>query len=735
MSGHDTPAGISPLSPPSAMDEAFGQIADLLEQGRMAELIERATVFGERHPGHFKAKKLLGFAFLLSGDVQRGLGALQQAVAIDPSNAEAFDLIGCAHNMMGNYLEADEAFKASLKLDAGRAESWGNLGKNLSDQRDHRGAVDAYSRALTLDPTLVRIQVNLGASLCEIGKPEEALKVTEQAITLDPANAWAFMHRGNALKDLFRLDAAIADYRHALMLDAGLFQAWLSLADAFQKKGEAPAAQNAAERAYAINPEHPDVLNCLGTLYAISDRTKEAEGLFRRALDRQPDNAVYWVNLGSATEGIDDKLACYKKARDLQPSFVQAQSQLLFCLNYFSDIAPAEMLAEAQKFGQIATARIPADTRWANDRDPVRPLRIGVVSGDLCTHPAAYFLDSTLEAFKGRKHQWFAYSNVEQEDAQTERFRGFFSHWCDCQRLTDAALAKRIKDDGIDILIDLAGHSAANRLPVFAYRPAPVQVAWLGYFATTGMPTMDWIIADACSIREGEERHYSEPVWRLPDTRFCFTPPKLTIPVSDGSHFGGSRRLTFGNFSTLIKANDKVLALWAKVMSAVPEAQLLIKAKQLDDATERQRLTTRLGELGVTPDRLILEGRSPREAYLRTYHRVDICLDTFPFAGGTTTAESLWMGVPVLTLAGQSMVARQSESMLNNVALAHWVAANEEDFVRKALAFSQDRATLTQLRLDLRHRLLASPLGNAEVFANRLEAALCGMWQNYCKRT
>lgn len=300
-------------------------------------------------------------------------------------------------------------------------------------------------------------------------------------------------------------------------------------------------------------------------------------------------------------------------------------------------------------------------------------------------------------------------------------------------RLSDEALARQIHDDGIDILLDLSGHTANNRLPVFAWKPAPIQAAWLGYFATTGVETIDYLIADPWTLPETEEICFTEKIWRLPETRLCFTPPNVDVPVAPLPALA-SGHITFGSFNNLAKMNDEVVALWARVLSSVPGSRIFLMAKQLDETAVRQSVIARFATHNINTARLILEVPVPRAEYLAAYHHVDIALDPFPFTGGTTSAEALWMGVPVLTLAGERFLSCQGIGLLMNGGLPEWIAADADDYVVRAVSHAGDLQRLATLRNGLRQQVLASPIFDAPRFARHFEAALRGMWAQWCNQ-
>lgn len=354
----------------------------------------------------------------------------------------------------------------------------------------------------------------------------------------------------------------------------------------------------------------------------------------------------------------------------------------------------------------------------------------------LRTHPVGYFLEGVLAALASEasgRLEFFGYSNLAQVDEVTERIRVHCHGWNLVVGLSDENLSRRIHDDQIDILIDLSGHTAHNRLPLFAWKPAPILVSWLGYFATTGVATMDYLIADPWTLPASEEGNFTERIWRLPETRLCFTPPNITITVSPTPALI-NKDVTFGCFNNLAKMNDAVVALWARILAAVPNSRLFLKSPQLKETSVRRSVIERFAAHEVDANRLILEGPSPRADYLATYQRVDITLDPFPYTGGATTAESLWMGVPVLTLSGKSFLSRQGVGLLMNAGLPDWIATDPDDYVDRAVSQAGNLQSLSELRQGLRQQVLVSPIFDAPRFARHFEAALRGMWHQWCKQ-
>ncbi|MGC4062866.1 MAG: tetratricopeptide repeat protein [Aquabacterium sp.] len=492
-------------------------------------------------------------------------------------------------------------------------------------------------------------------------------------------------------------------------------------------------------KALQLKPDHVGALCNMGIVLKDLGQYDQAVANFRQALTLQPDLADAHNNLGNLLKDLgqlDEAVACFRKALAARPDFAEAHSNLIFTLNYVPGQDAHVLLDEARHFGDTVARRATPFTTWANTRDAARPLRIGLVSGDLGNHPVGYFVEGVLAALAARSAERlsiFVYATRTSNDALAERIKASCTGWCSAMGVPDAQLARQIRDDAIDILIDLSGHTGYNRLPMFAWKPAPVQASWLGYFATTGVAAIDYLIADPWTLPASEDAHFTEQIWRLPETRLCFTPPETEVAVSPLPAIANGH-VTFGCFNNLTKMNDGVVALWSKVLHAVPGSRLRLKAKQLDEASVRDDVLTRFAAQGIDAGRLTLEGRTPRADYLASYGQVDIGLDPFPFTGGTTSAESLWMGVPVLTLAGDRLVSRQGVGLMQNAGLADWVASDADGYVARAVAHAADLPRLAALRGGLREQVQASPIFDAQRFAPLFEAALRGMWTRWCER-
>jgi len=467
-------------------------------------------------------------------------------------------------------------------------------------------------------------------------------------------------------------------------------------------------------------------LNELGQL-------QDAVASLDKAIELKPDFVGAYSNRGNALGGLgrlDEAMQNYDKAIQLKPNHVKAYSNFLMTLNYIPNHNAIDHIAMARKFGNIVTEN--AQINFSAYQCLPRPerLRVGFVSGDLRNHPVGYFLESVLSAIDPSKIELVAYPTTYIVDDLSERIKPYFSMWKPIYSQTDEAAANMMYADEVHILIDLSGHTADNRLPVFGCKPSPVQVSWLGYFATTGLNEMDYLLGDPHVTPPKNDDHFTEKIWRLPETRWCFTPPDVGLEVATPPALEQGY-VTFGCFNNITKVNDKVVELWAKVLDAIPDSRLLLKAKQFHSQLARESIIQQFASRGISNKRISLEESEGRQKYFAAYNRIDITLDPFPFTGGTTSVESLWMGVPLITLVGDSLVSRQGVGVLTNAGLSDWIAADEEEYVAKAALFASDLDRLANLRAGLRSQVLASPLFDAPRFARNFEIALLEMWNQY----
>ena len=647
---------------------------------------------------------------LAAGDQHRRAGRLADAeahyrrgLAIQPNDANVRSSLGIALAGQGKLDEAIAAFRQAIGIRSDYAEAHSNLGNALRYQGKLDEAIAAYRRAICIKPHLALAHSNLGNALRDQGKLDEAIAACRQATSLKPDYAEAHSNLGNALYDQGKLDEAVAAYQQAI----------------------------------GIKSDYADAYSNLGNTLRDQGKLDEAVAAFRKAIGLKPDYAEVHSNLGSALmdQGkLDEAIAACRQAIGIKPDYAKAHSILLFSLNYHDKMTAGELFAAHRDWNERFGRQVPVPAAYANDREVGRRLKIGYVSPDFRQHSVAYFIEPLLREHDRRAVEVFCYADVIQPDAVTTRLQRYADHWLVTVGLSDDELVERIRTDGIDILVDLAGHTAKNRLGVFARKPAPVQVTWLGYPNTTGLEAIDYRLVDAVTDPPSQADPWtSETLVRLEGGFLCYAGPKdAPEPAVPPCLTSGS--VTFGSFNNPAKVSEVTLDAWGRLLARLPQTRLLLKGKPFVDAATRALFMSRLGERGVAAERVELVAWLPSgAAHLGHYNRVDIALDPFPYNGTTTTCEALWMGVPVVTLRGDRHAGRVGASLLSQIGLSDWIANSVEDYVGIAVALACHPSRLQDLRRSLRPRIAASPLCDGKAFARKIEAAFRTMWQRWCE--
>lgn len=486
-------------------------------------------------------------------------------------------------------------------------------------------------------------------------------------------------------------------------------------------------------KAVAAKPDVAEAHNSLGAALFASKRLDESIESFRRAIAIRPDYTWALGNLGNVLKDcsmVEESIDAYRRALEANPAWHGARSSILLAGHYLTDSDPAALLEEHRKWDWVHAGHL-AGTIAPHANSPVveRRLRIGLVSPDFKEHPVIRFLLPFLEHHDREQIELFAYAQVSEPDEWTEMARQQVDHWRSLVNVPDATAAELIRGDEIDILMDLAGHTKDDRLLVFARKPAPVQVTYLGYPGTTGLSAMDCRITDAFADPPGmTEAHHSEQLIRLPGCAWNYGPDTDILPGPNPATLHGC--VTFGSFNNLAKVNDRMLQVWARILEAVPGSRLLLKSAGFLSMEARKRVReSLLFQSHISEDRLDIRGpEDSHESHLVLYREMDIALDTFPYHGTTTTCEALWMGVPVVTLAGQTHVSRVGVSLLTNVGLPELVAASEDEYVRIAVELAANTERLSGYRANLRDQMRESRLLDAPSFAREMEVAFRQMW-------
>ncbi len=636
------------------------------------------------------------------------------------------------HHHVGRLDEAERLYRQVVAADPRHCASLHLLGLVAYQAGRHDLAVDLFAQAIAINAKVAQYHSDLGAALRALGKWDEAAACYRRALDLNPDYAEARNNLGNVLKDQGKLDEAMAQYRRALAINPDYAQAHHNLGTVFQDQGKLDEAMAHYQRALALKPDHATHTN-LGSVLKEQGKLDEAVTQYRRAIALKPNYPEAHNNLGNALKDqgeLDAALAQYQRAVALNPEFTEARGNFLMTLHYSARHSNADFLIQTQAFARQFERSIRAPD-FRNTPDPDRRIRIGYVSADFRDHPVGYFLARVLTAHDRANVEVICYSNSPVVDAMTKRLQETADQWRTIVEVSDADAAAMIRRDGIDILVDLSGHTAMNRLPLFAIRPAPVQATYLGYFGTTGLAAMDYILADRFVAPPGDEPFFTEKIWRLPDSYLCFAPPELDVPITVRP-IAADEPLTLGCFNNWAKVTAGTISLWAEVLTNMPGAKLFLKTKSLSHPPARRNVMDQFAARGISADRLILEGSAPRAELLAAYNRVDIAIDPIPFGGGTTTAETLWMGVPVVTLRGDRWVGRVSESILATVGLADLVADDRDGYVRTVARLADDRPQLAMLRSNLRPMMESSPFSDGPRFAVSLENAYRVMWNAWC---
>lgn len=616
------------------------------------------------------------------------------------------------------------------------------LGLIAERRGDPAQAAVLIGSAIAADPAVGLYHFNLGNVLRALGRPAEARARYAQAVALGPDRCDAWVNLAQLHVDRGAPEEAIPAFRQALRLQSTNGAARLGLAAALIAAAQR-GADGAAANAEALSlletewPNSPDPRTArfvlAMALYGCA-RWTEALPHLEALVAAKPNVAEVHNQLANAYNQLGraaDAVREYRETHRLAPDFHHALTSVLGTLNAVPGITP-EAVFEAHRewAAAVAAPLYPVAVRFGNSREPARRLRIGYVSPDLRRHPVGAMFAPVLERHDAARVETFCYYNYPRGDVMTDRMRRCAHHWRDIAGLDDATVADRIRADGIDILVDLVGHTKYTRLPVFARRPAPVQVSWLGYFNTTGLATMDYFVTDPVSSPPGQERYFVEKLVRLPATRFCYEPPEYmpevgALPVRRHGY------VTFGCLNNIAKLNDPVLALWARVLTAVPDSRLLLQASALSDPLFQRDFRANAARHGISAERLELRRFAPIDQAAHTYHDIDIALDPFPFCGGMTSLDALWMGVPVVTLPQTMIAGRQTASMLANLGLPELIASHEASYLARAVDFAHDTERLATLRAGLRERFRRSPLADYERFTRDLEHAFGEMWRTW----
>lgn len=719
---------------PASADAWYMLGTNCKERGDTNAAIANCAKALELKPDFAPCRLFLCRMFLEAGRPGDAKALIQAGIELSPDVPEFHFYLG---NLLTTPQTLDAAvatYKTALSLRLDYPEALGGLANALHWLGQFDAAVETYERAIALKSDYPGVYCSLAQTLIAQGKLDAAVDCYKKALAIDPEFDRAHCDLGTVLKMQGKLDEAIEHYRKAVSSNPNSAYALDRLGQALVAKGKYIEAIDFFQRAIKIDENLVDPRNRLGIALLKMNRNAEAAECYRAVLRISPNLVVAHSNLGHALQEQslhDAALESYKKALALNPDLAKAQSGLLFTANYHPDLSAEQVFALYHAYDQ--RKGVPLHSRWVNhinSRDTARRLRIGYVSPDFSGHTVGYFLVPVFAHHDKHCVEVFAYAELAREDAGTAHYRAYADHWVSTIGLSDDELAERIRADRIDILVDLAGHTANNRLGVFARKPAPVSVSWLGFGYTTGLSAIDYYLADDVVAPVGSEPLFSERPWRLPTPAYVYRPPKHAMgPVGD---LPATKRghITFGTLTRAVRINHRTIRVWAQILERVPGSHLRVDSRSYQDAGMRASLTDQFAAHGIASDQLELGYHSPPWDVLRG---MDIGLDCFPHNSGTTLFETLYMGLPYVTLADRPSVGRLGSSILHGIGHSEWIAKTEDEYVEIAVALASDLDALAALRSGLRAEMEASPLRDEVGFARKLEGAYREMFRRWAE--
>ena len=632
-------------------------------------------------------------------------------------------------------VEAKKEIEKKIKIYPNSFVLYNILGAVLAAENKLDLAIENYKKSLKINPNYAQAYNNLGTALHKINKIDESINCYKKAIDIKIDFAEAYNNIGNAFVELKKSENAIEYFHKAIKIKPNFAQAFHSLGTANERLGNKKESLKNYQEAIKIKPDYAEVFDSMGVVLGDLAKYEESIESFNKAIELNPNYEQAYNNLGNALSHLgryDEATKVYQKAIKIKPNYPKAYSNLLFNLNYKIDFDPAFYLSIAKKFRlDCMPEKKNLILKKKYQKNP-KKLKLGFVSADFGNHPGGFFTLSTLRELKNKNFELIAYATTDRKDEFSHHFKTLFSKWNLVEKKTDEEIVKQIMADDVHILFDLQGHSANNRLTVFMYKPAPIQLTWLGQ-GSTGIPEIDYFIGSPHITPKNEDKNYVEKVLRLPEISQCFTPPDFDVEIND-LPANKNNFITFGCVNKLTKINDKVIELWSKILLSVSNSKLILKNKDFDSNIIYENTLNRFKKNSIDKNRLIFLGESKtRKELLTIYNKIDIALDPFPFQGNTSTCESVWMGVPVLTLRGDRYLYHFGESINSNLGMDNWIANTEKEYISKAVQHSEDLNALSKIRMNLRKTALKSPVFNAQRFAENFNNMLWEIWNNFSK--
>ena len=684
--------------------------------------------------GHFGITKALnkGLELYKAGHLHEAQKVCQEILRNAPDHSETLYYLGLVHHQLNENVKAINFICKAINFSPENPWYFNDLGLVFKSSGQLEKAIRCFEKAVSLHPSFAEAYANMGNVFLDKEKLEDAQCCYRKSLEIEPDQKGLYNHLGNICSARGQLDEAIRCYQKILKIDPEHAEAYNNIGVMLKQKGKYGEAIPFFQNAIHLKPDYPLAYNNLGTVFHEMNQLAEAVSSFKTALhlDGTYVNAHY--NLANAFQHqgrITEAISEYKRVLEIKPDHLPAYQNFLFTLQYDETAKNTEIFLETKTWWDQLRNALTGSFEHAYNHEAPHRLRIGYVSPDFRQHSVSYFFLPLIAAHDRSKFEIFCYAEVKKPDEITKQIKKMCDGWRSTSGLSDKAVAKCIHDDHIDILVDLAGHTRKNRLPVFALKPAPIQVSWLGFPGTTGMTVMDYRLTDNIADPIGEaDKYHTETLIRLPNGFLCYSPPNDAPDVSDLPTLA-TGNITFGSFNNLAKISKRTISAWSQILRHTPGSNLILKSKALADESTKSYYLKLFLENKIPSDRIRMFSFIPFiHDHLTLYNQIDIALDPFPYNGTTTTCEALWMGVPVITLTGNRHASRVGTSLLNLIGLSELIAENIEVYVAKACQLASDLTHLSKLRNELRKRMKDSALCNAKSFACEVEYAYVEMW-------
>ena len=659
----------------------------------------------------------------------------KKAINLKSNYFEAHYGLANLYSKISNFLEAEKNYKICLNIRPDSLEVLNNLGINLRKEKKFSEAIEIFNKLLNLDQQYVLAYNNLGMIYYETGNLEKALHYLSEAIKIKLDYFEAYENLGLVYFSVQKYSQAIFFYKKAIELNANFYSAYTNLGNVYKELGDYDNAVLFHKKTIEIRKDfYEGYINLAKTYIKSKKKYIEAISVLKEVISLKKDYAeaysalgVCYMEIGEAITGAN----CFEKSLEIDSNLIDSYAGYIFNSLYIKNFSQKKYFQLTSNFFKLMSKEFNYISKATKFHHKNEKLRIGFVSADFRNHPVGYFLEGILKFLKNDNEiEIFAYSNYSFEDDLTARIKPLFFEWTPIYSIDDLNVINKIRDHKIDILVDLSGHTYLNRLSVFLEKPAPIQVSWAGYLASTGLDKIDYILTDPHVVLKEYHHQFKEKSYQMPNVWCHFSKPEINLIINEKTPAQKNNYITFGSFNNLAKINLEVISLWSKILNSVPNSKIFLKTKSFNDIHVKDNFIQKFSENNIDSSRIILEGFENRKILLEKYNLIDIALDPFPYTGGTTSFEASWMCVPILTLAGYSFLSKCGESININLGMKDWIARDEEEYLNKAIKFSSNLEELNIVKKKLNDQKKLSKIFDSETFASDLSNAFKEMSKN-----